>query len=150
MVRLATLEELDAIIDLAQRVFTRPWPTALWHAEIEAGEVFVIGAPILGFACARIVRDRCELRRLVVDASARRTGQGRALLARVIDSARAAGCARIQLEVGTTNTAAVALYRSSGFEVAGYRRGYYDDPPDDALLMVHAIAEDPKSTSCSN
>ena len=35
-----------------------------------------------------------------------------------------------------SNDAAQGLYRAHGFRLAGLRRGYYQDPPEDALLMT--------------
>ena len=42
----------------------------------------------------------------------------------------------IALEVRQSNTAAIALYRSFGFEKAGVRKRFYRDPVEDADVMV--------------
>jgi GNAT superfamily N-acetyltransferase len=58
----------------------------------------------------------CWLEDLYVDANARGTGLGRALAQAVIDRAAARGCRRVELDVNSENPAAIALYRSLGFD----------------------------------
>ena len=40
------------------------------------------------------------------------------------------------LEVRASNAPAIALYMKHGFAQVGRRRGYYDDPKEDAILMT--------------
>ena len=47
----------------------------------------------------------------------------------------------LTLEVRSHNQAAIALYEKLGFRNAGRRKGYYDDPPDDALIMWWNLLE---------
>lgn len=46
----------------------------------------------------------------------------------------------IALEVRQSNTAAIALYKSFGFEKAGVRKRFYRDPVEDADIMVIRLA----------
>lgn len=140
-VRVAGPRDLDAIVELDRRCFPAPWSASSWRAELEAEDVLVLGRPLLGLACARVVLDFCELRRIAVDSSVRREGLGRDLLFYTIEHARRKQCARVELEVGASNRAAIALYAGFGFEAVGTRFGYYTAPPDDALLMTLELAE---------
>ena len=58
----------------------------------------------------------CWLEDLYVSAAARGNGLGCALTEAVIDRAAARGCRRAELDVNSENPAAMALYRSLGFE----------------------------------
>jgi len=58
----------------------------------------------------------CWLEDLYVSEAARGAGLGRALTEAVIERASARGCRRVELDVNTENPAALALYRSMGFE----------------------------------
>jgi ribosomal protein S18 acetylase RimI-like enzyme len=58
----------------------------------------------------------CWLEDLYVSEAARGSGLGRALTEAVIERARTRGCRRVELDVNTENPAALALYRSLGFE----------------------------------
>ena len=72
---------------------------------------------------------------LYLDRNHRRQGKGLRLLRRLLDDARAQGCASAQLEVRAGNAAAQALYRKAGFVALGRRPGFYRDPSEDAVLM---------------
>jgi [ribosomal protein S18]-alanine N-acetyltransferase len=69
-----------------------------------------------------------EIVTLGVAPAARRRGAARALLEDLLARARALGVASLTLEVAEDNAAALALYRSLGFERAGTRPGYYRHP----------------------
>jgi ribosomal protein S18 acetylase RimI-like enzyme len=58
----------------------------------------------------------CWLEDLYVSEQARGLGVGRALTQAVIDRATARGCRRVELDVNSENPAAMALYRSLGFD----------------------------------
>lgn len=78
----------------------------------------------------------------VLDA-ARRNGIGRKLVAVSGARARAAGAARLMLEVATDNAAAIAFYRALGFTEVGQRPNYYAATPGrvwrDALVLSKAL-----------
>lgn len=69
-------------------------------------------------------------------------GLGRALLDRVLEAAPAAGFRRVELEVYASNTTALGLYRSRGFEVEGVKRGMriLDGQVDDVVCMARSVA----------
>ncbi|KIG14678.1 Ribosomal-protein-S18p-alanine acetyltransferase [Enhygromyxa salina] len=141
---MATLEDLTTLDALDAACFARPWGAAGWRAAIEGGGIVLLaGVPARGLACAQVILESCELRRIGVEPGARRSGLARSLLRSVIAHARRAGCERIQLEVAEGNVAARSLYRAHGFGSVGRRPGYYRDPPDAALLMDLEIG--PKS-----
>ena len=65
---------------------------------------------------------------VIVAATARRRGVGRALMGHLLDRARAAGCCKLQLLSGKRRTEAHAFYRSVGLEsVAEGFKIYFDE-----------------------
>jgi ribosomal-protein-alanine N-acetyltransferase len=134
-VRAASAADLPALLELDAACFERPWSPGAWREELARSAVLVAGAPVLALACAPIILEVCELRRIAVSPAARRSGLARSLLGALIDHARRHGCERIELEVAAGNVAARELYRAHGFCTVGRRVAYYRDPPDDALLL---------------
>ena len=65
----------------------------------------------------------------------RKRGIGTALMKATMEKARSVGGERFTLEVRESNLAAIALYESLGFTVEGKRRGFYEHPREDALIM---------------
>jgi ribosomal protein S18 acetylase RimI-like enzyme len=79
---------------------------------------------------------------LIVAATHRRRGIGRALLGAAEAWARSAGVTKIELHVFPHNDAAIALYEQAGFEREGYRRAQYRRPDGrlvDAILMAKLL-----------
>lgn len=80
-----------------------------------------------------------ELESVVVAASARRSGIGRALCRAVLDWCKSEGATEVTLEVRAADTAAIALYSALEFNQSGERPRYYRNPHDDALLMCFRL-----------
>jgi [ribosomal protein S18]-alanine N-acetyltransferase len=91
-------------------------------------------SPIVAYLAAHQVDSDWELQYMAVAKESRRLGVGACLLNEFISYVRATGGSRIFLEVRASNQNARALYRKAGFEETGLRKGYYPDPPEDAIL----------------
>jgi ribosomal-protein-alanine N-acetyltransferase len=52
---------------------------------------------------------------------------------------RAAGGRLLYLEVRLTNLGGRAFYERRGFRRIGTRKGYYQHPPEDAVVMVKDV-----------
>jgi ribosomal-protein-alanine N-acetyltransferase len=152
-VRLATTTDIDAVIQLEQATAEAPhWAESeyvamlvpasgavrrcLFVAEVEHG--------LIGFAVGKVIgmgfESSSELESVAVSSDARRAGVGRSLCAAVIDWCQAQGAVAIELEVRAASVGAIALYSGLGFVVEGRRRGYYQAPLDDAVLMRLKLA----------
>lgn len=89
------------------------------------------------FLMASVVPPEADITDMGVHPRARRTGQARRLIATL-----QAKVDKIFLEVAVSNTAAVALYQSTGFAITGRRPRYYEEEDGwvDALVMTWAAA----------
>jgi ribosomal-protein-alanine acetyltransferase len=92
-----------------------------------------------GFLVAQNGGAEWELENIAVLPEFRRKGLGRQLLSTLTAQARVLGAERMLLEVRGSNEEAIGLYRSEGFELLGRRRGYYRNPEEDALILVHRL-----------
>jgi RimJ/RimL family protein N-acetyltransferase len=79
---------------------------------------------------------------LMVAATHRRRGIGRALLEQAAEWARHSGVSKLELHVFPHNQPALALYKAFGFVEEGYRRGHYRRGGEyvDAVLMAYEVA----------
>jgi ribosomal protein S18 acetylase RimI-like enzyme len=102
--------------------------------------VALVADEVVGWCDLRLkaapTQRHCAVLGMGVVAEHRHRGLGRRLLVETL--ARARGLRRIELNVRADNTAAIALYRSCGFEIEGTCRSYlrHDGLEHDALLMA--------------
>lgn len=95
---------------------------------------------LLGFSAAYRVDEEAELWNIAVTPRHRRRGIARSLLQEVCRNMASAGVQKLLLEVRRSNIPAIELYRSFGFILLLTRRGYYQSPTEDALVLVRTLA----------
>ena len=135
----ANAGHMDGIMEIERVSFPDPWSRGGVEVYLTdpCGAILaaVEGDQVLGFAIYHVSFEESELFTIAVRGERRGRGIGGAILARVLREARAAGAEKMFLEVRRSNAAARALYAAAGFTVCGQRRGYYDSPREDAILM---------------
>jgi ribosomal-protein-alanine N-acetyltransferase len=141
-------EDLPAVLEIERVAYSTPWPessfrgllgrkdTGLFVAEVAPDPSDHTTPPtIAGYAICWAVTEQGELGNIAVAPAWRRRGIARLLLQEVIEAMRALRVRDLFLEVRTSNTGAQDLYREFGFQEIGFRRGYYESPTEDALVM---------------
>ncbi len=142
LIRSATHADIPHMRALAQQA-----DTAAHWSEREYEALFAPEAPrrttlvaadengVAGFLIAMCGVDEWEIENVVVVSRRRQGGIGTALVRHLLDLARQAGIPVVLLEVRESNLPARRLYEKAGFSEIGRRPGYYDNPPEDALLL---------------
>jgi ribosomal-protein-alanine N-acetyltransferase len=130
-IRAATAEDLAAIAAIqAVSPEAAQWEPA-GYLDHDC-DVAIRGGRLAGFLVARqVAPGEREILNLAVDPAERRSGIARALLSEALARAQGAWF----LEVRASNAAAIRLYESAGFEIAGRRSGYYREPAEEAIVM---------------
>jgi len=121
-----------------------PWSMAALSREVAvpgSRQLVVIAGdrPVAWCAC-RLIPPEAELLKIAVAGGYRRQGLAGMLLLRLGELLIGEKINRLYLEVRAKNLPARGLYGKYGFVQIGLRRGYYADPPDDALIMAKALA----------
>ena len=135
-----TAEHIPQIAALEKTCFSHPWSEellrqALWN---EAAAIVVAegeDGTVLGYAGVSTVLDEGYIDNVAVDPRFRRQGVADELVAALARFGRAK-LAFLTLEVRASNAPAIALYAKHGFQQAGRRKHYYDDPREDAIIMT--------------
>ena len=84
---------------------------------------------------SQLIIDEAHVTNVAVHPDFRRRGYGEKILRALMDLARDTCMGLITLEVRRSNEAAQALYHKAGFLDVGYRKRYYEDNKEDALIM---------------
>jgi tRNA threonylcarbamoyl adenosine modification protein YeaZ/ribosomal-protein-alanine acetyltransferase len=137
----ATAGDVRHAAALQARSFAEAWGVEAieWElANLEAARLFVMRAPdgqVVGYCACWQVADELHINSVALDPAFRRRGLGRRLMEEVLRLSHATGSRAATLEVRESNTAARRLYERLGFKVEGVRRGYYDHPREDGLVL---------------
>ena len=127
MIRSATADDLEAIAIVQGRSSWQP-ADYLQHECIVAE----VDGRLAGFLASReTAPGQREILNLAVDETYRRQGVARALLQHELKGARGEWF----LEVRESNTVALSLYQSCGFQAVGRRVGYYSEPCEAGIVM---------------
>lgn len=137
MIRPMTAADVPSVAALEKLCFSDPWsvssiaseldnPLSLWLVWEEDGAA----AAYLG---VQRVPPQADVMNVAVSPALRRRGIARALFVEL--ERRLPEIDELFLEVRASNSGAIALYRTLGFEQVGRRPNYYLDPREDALIL---------------
>ncbi len=149
-IRRAGLTDVRSLSEIEKVSFPSPWSLWCFLAEYANSKstILVAGPPppdpwdTWGYVIYWVIADEMHILNLAVHPAQRRRGIARALLTAALTRSHEQGAAVVWLEVRPSNTAALALYHSFGFEEIGVRPGYYTDNGEDALILAFAWDED--------
>ena len=129
-----------------QEIFPDPWSekdiTSLISTEGGMCYSALSDGRLIGYLIGRQIPPEGEIYRLAVLPEYRRRGIAYRLLDYVIKTERGRGLESLFLEVREQNTPARNLYRSYGFSEIDIRKGYYKNPDDNAIIMLHSNETD--------
>ena len=144
-IRQAQEDDIPAVLEIERAVFSTPWTEGQLLSEQGADKFFAIavrGGELLGYCILRTFGEEAELYKIAVEAHSRRRGIARLLMAAAMAYAAENSISKIYLEVRAGNVPAISLYKKYGFVAVGRRRGYYENPVEDAVVMAHVAEVD--------
>jgi [ribosomal protein S18]-alanine N-acetyltransferase len=116
------------------------WDYARVARDEMAGWVAEEESSVVGFLVARRVVNEIEILNFAVSSRARGRGTGTMLLQEALAWGREFGAVQAILEVRASNQAALRFYERHSFLIVGRRARYYNEPPEDALLLTAKLA----------
>ena len=133
-------EDTEAIEAIEQACFSDPWSRAGIEAQLSnkygMSVVAALDGKPIGYVMGIALYETCEIVNVAVDPDFRRQGAARLMMSGFLDACRGKDVRQVLLEVRESNMAAIGLYESFGFRAYGKRKDYYENPAEDAVLMV--------------
>lgn len=138
-IRRMTEEDILTAAALEQACFSRPWSEKTLRESFDNPHYVYFAAEdedgtMIGYTGMIVVLDEADVANVAVFPEHRRKGAGDALVAAMLNYARDHELVRLTLEVRVGNVPAIALYEKHGFTRIGLRKGYYEDPVEDAVI----------------
>ncbi|MBQ8094176.1 MAG: ribosomal protein S18-alanine N-acetyltransferase [Clostridia bacterium] len=140
-VRPAAEKDIADLAAIEQAEFGVPWSeNSIRHDVLEnpAARWIVLADKddsVIAYAALWLVLDEGHIINVAVRHSEQGKGYGKLILNALIDLAREEGMRLLTLEVRRSNVRAQNLYHRCGLLDVGYRKRYYDDNREDALIM---------------
>jgi [ribosomal protein S18]-alanine N-acetyltransferase len=137
--------DVASVIEIERSSYQFPWSEGIFRDCLRVGYVCRVALTadqgIVGYGVMSVGAGEAHILNLCVGADWRCRGIGHLLLGYLLDRAAAASMGEAYLEVRPSNTAAIRLYQSMGFEQMGVRRGYYQavGGREDAAVLKLAL-----------
>lgn len=139
-------EHIPRIHGIETLCFSTPWSEDSFRREFEGGLaryfIAIRLSPegretelVAGFCGYWKVLDEAHITNVAVHPGHRNIGVGAGLLDAMIGDMKLNGSKAATLEVSVDNFGAIRLYERFGFERAGIRKNYYENPGKDAIIM---------------
>ncbi len=149
-IRKMSLEDIDGVMVVDRDCFSIPWSRESFIMGLESSlSSYVVavdvsdevGSEVVGYGGFYMVVDQVEITNIAVLGERRGQSIGKSILEALIKLAVIGGGKVVNLDVRSSNEAAKALYYSYGFKLVGSRKGYYQKPDEDALLLSLDLEE---------
>ena len=145
-IRLMRDDDLSRVMEIENSEYEFGWTEGIFRDCLRVGYlglVYLTESGIAGYGVAAVRAGECHILNLCVATEFSGRGFARALLSRLLRLAARLQARSAYLEVRPSNFAAISLYKGSGFEQIGLRRGYYPATigREDALVFSRDLDE---------
>lgn len=144
LIRPMSENDVSEVIAVERASYQFPWSEGIFRDCLRVGyvcRVVTVNDAIVGYGVMSVGAGEAHILNLCIGDAYRCRGVGRRLLTYLIERGAAAGMSEAFLEVRPSNTSAIRLYLSVGFEQVGMRRGYYQavGGREDAAVLKLAL-----------
>ena len=138
-IRPMSLADLPSVLEIERECFPAPWSERIFRDVLDLDYYHfltaILDGEVAGYCGYIRSFETADIANIAVRGSLRRSGIGEKLLRKLMDDGYRAGVERFSLEGRASNTPAIALYEKLGYRQEGLRRGYYENPREDALIL---------------
>ena len=136
------MEELDLpqAAAIEKEAITPPWSEQAFRESLGLEHTILLAAiqdgQVAGYCVCYQSFEEGEITNVAVKKELRGQGIAGKLLEKLCSYGKERGLERYILEVRAGNEPAIHLYERSGFTRVGIRKGFYEQPVEDAVIMV--------------
>ncbi|MCD8479893.1 MAG: ribosomal protein S18-alanine N-acetyltransferase [Candidatus Cloacimonetes bacterium] len=134
--------DFAAICEIEKRAFEDPWPKeAFTDFLCQNSWLLELDGSVAGYIFYHAATDEAVIINFAIDPIHQRSSYGSYLLKRSMQILIDQGIRYFYLDVRRSNEKAIALYHKMGFQTLGFRKNYYHQPPEDAIVMGMQIPD---------
>jgi ribosomal-protein-alanine N-acetyltransferase len=136
-----TEPDCAVVAGLEKEIFSMPWSEEGFRSAVLMPQnVFLVAeeaGEICGYLGMYASIDEGEITNVGVAPSFRNRGIGWKLVQAALGMAKQQDLAQVVLEVRVSNASAIHLYEKCGFVNVGIRKGFYEQPKEDAYITIY-------------
>lgn len=130
---------IDGILNISLLSFPVTWSKDSFEKELDNKFARYVVAEmnntVVGYGGMWIIVDEAHITNIAVHPEFRGLSIGSQILDALVNICSIEGVTAMTLEVRKSNYVAQNLYSKFGFEQEGFRKGYYEDNKEDAIIM---------------
>lgn len=142
-IREMKVEDAAAAAEMEYQIFLDSWSQKSIVETISNPQTICLLAEksgkTIGYLFAYLAIDEAEIARIAVIGEQRKHGVGRSLLHALEKMCRKKQIRKLLLDVRESNQEARAFYEKADFQKDGIRKGFYEAPPEDGILMSRQL-----------
>jgi ribosomal-protein-alanine N-acetyltransferase len=137
-------DDVSGVVEIENHSYDFPWSAGIVRDCLRVGYCcWVLEGPggLDGYGIMSVAVSECHILNLCVRNTARGNGFGRLMLEQLLQLGRKHSATTAFLEVRPSNSVAIQLYRTAGFNEVGLRRNYYPvfGGREDALILAREL-----------
>ncbi len=136
-----TASHIEAVEKIEIECFSVPWSEFALREELTnpLARFFVLeeDGQVVGYIGSHNVLGEVYITNVAVLKNQRGNGYGEALVRFLVNEMNKENADFVTLEVRKSNETAISLYEKTGFQQVGYRKGFYEQPKEDGILMTY-------------
>lgn len=142
VIRRMSFADVRQVHAIEEATFKSPWSLEAFEKEMTTNPCarYLVAekeGSIIGFAGIWVIMEEGHITNVAISEKERGKGFGKQLTRALLQYAANLSVQYVTLEVRRSNLRAQQLYADLGFVAVGYRKRYYEDNGEDALLMVN-------------
>ncbi len=142
-IRKMSENDLDAVVNLEQQIFSSPWSReSIEKAYLLEENIYLVAeneGQIIGYCGIWTSFETADLCNIAVRTQYRRRGVGNEILKKAFALCHDRRIQQMLLEVRESNNSAISLYKKNGFESINIRKAYYKQPVENAIIMQRSF-----------
>jgi ribosomal-protein-alanine N-acetyltransferase len=142
-----SMPDVSLVAAVERASYQFPWSEGVFRDCVRVGylcRVVESGGEVAGYGIMSFGAGEAHVLNICIRHDLRGFGVGRKLMDYLLDRAREEYMQDVFLEVRPSNTAAIAMYESMGFERIGVRKSYYQANHGREDALVYKLALEPK------
>lgn len=133
------MSDVPRVTELERQIFSMPWSAQSFETSLRSKDVLYLTAKadgaLAGYCGFFQSFDEADIMNVAVREKFRGQGIAYRMLRELMELGRDRGILRYTLEVRAGNKTAIHLYEKLGFKSVGIRKGFYEKPREDAVIM---------------